>query len=608
MARRIEYGQEGKKRESARAQRRRAGRAHGSRRTREIAVGVNRVSSQRTEAVERGIEVIKEMGGNFTALAYRGEPFAQEVLSTSQQVHGQIQAARATQHPELDYLESYADLHDTYGHQVNGLSLAELERMEIDRETSYLKNEDSRKINKFFRGREYPILGKFKRFRQSSKNHSVLDSTIVFAVQSWARPETKNLSPSLRKLQRNLDAYFDHFVDLTLDPTLELEDRNILLQAIAWGGPMFDAAFAGYLPARLGISPSSAMKIYKQKELEGLVRGGRNWRNVRKTHLEHSTREAYLIDALPDDLAPYQFYDEATDARATRAIQSHYKTAISSDTEQFAFHERARSATDRLVSTFPKVIKRIFSDPDQRIELPIEEGHAISGVTVTAVNRRTLMFIVHLGEDTHVTLEMNRDRQLFGLPPELLKKYPNIGDMIKADVLPPLLDLFPAQKQEVVVYQRPPAPPKPVVSVKSETDDEPKVKVKTRGKPRLEQEPDLPTPETRVKAKVRFVSHTEDQVRELLGKRHATDDVVARVMNAISRFEHGESVDFAALKDEKKGFYRLKTGDWRVILEEEEADGRQMLVLHDVKDRRDLTSAGGAQYRSILRRRSSRNN
>ncbi len=559
---------------SSRSQRRNGLKHPDKRRAIDIVKRLEEVGPRREASWAKGREAAEITGTSFTALAYRGQPFVQEVLSTSQQVHRLLEAAELEVSKGSIYIkieEKIPEAIDSYGRQVFGTSLKDIEGMGPDPETGYLHKDDIKRINSMLRGREaIPLLSRLSSLRHSSKNHEVIDPLIILAIQSWARPETRKIEPSLKPLQNNLEAYFDYYVDMAIDPSLDSDTELQFSNTLGWLGPTFNAALAGYLPARLGISPSSAIKIYAQKTQQKFREGKSGW-NIAKAHADTHLVEAYLEGSLPEDLAPYQFYNEEADARAAHILETHYRNALSSNEDQFEAHEKAKKEKAQFGASAASVFKQIFRDPDQRIELSMDHG-AISRVTVTATNRRVAMFVIHLGEDTHVTLEMDKEGRVFGIPPSLLKKHPNIGDMLLADILPPLLEkVTPPKKNNLppkaVVY---PAPtlPQEIPEVDHEPE-EPKVKVKTRGKRSSDGKPNLPTPE-RLPKKVRFVSHSEEQVRELLGGKKVNSQTIEQIMKTIERFEYGDKS--AVRLRQNRNQVRIRVGNLRIVLNIEEGN------------------------------------
>lgn len=593
---------------SGRAQRRRDGRSAGAGRTQEISRGISRTHEQLVEAATNMNNILhqaKEQTDQprltLSYLAFHAEPYAQKYLLAGRRIHEQYLKVKDSGRFNEESVEADIQNLDIYGRSFHGTSLVDIEGMEPDHKTGYLPPEDMRKINRMFRDKgNLTALSRFKYFKQPEGDSAILESVLVFTAQGWARPEALDSTPQLRKLHRNLSAYFDYYVDVMMDPAYNPDDEANLLMALSFVGPEFVAGFGAYLPARLGITPSSTTKAYIQKDF------GIGWQKLRNKYLDTPTNDAHLVGILPDDLAQYQHYDSEMDRKAAQILREHYAIALNADEDQLKAHETATQARDGLIDSYPSIMRRIVKSQDKKIDIALERT-AAQNITITTANRRTLMFVLHMQGGTHLTLELNKTGRIFGIPPELQKKHPNIQDMILSDILPPLLSKFETRKPEVKTagtlyrYQTQPSP-----DAHSDAHDEEvrETRVKKRagrflGGRSHGAEPELPTP-TQSPEKVRFVAHSEDQIKTLLGGSKATDKDVRVAMDQIRLFEYGAHGE-KNLGHALKGYVSLRVFGRRLILQEVEINGTTSYILHSVQDREELDTAGRG-YKPLIRK------
>lgn len=276
------------------AQRRMQSRGKDSRREREISGRHQRVVKRGNEVIIKWNETISSGDVSIAQLAYREPPYAIEWISLAKQLHEVRTHALAMPSANKEAIQADMEKGDEiYTRKVNGLSIADIDAMEPDPEAGYLKADDMKRINRMFRGKSFPVLERFEHFRQSTDNTQVLDPLTVFAIQTRAKPGTERHAPNLRNLKENIHAYFDYYVDLLLDPTMEHEYQRNISTALMVGGPKFRSALLAYLPARFGITQSSATKIYKDAMYSNLPEAF--WLKAERNIFGKGSKDAYLV-------------------------------------------------------------------------------------------------------------------------------------------------------------------------------------------------------------------------------------------------------------------------------------------------------------------------
>src|SRR3989344_3177837 len=196
-------------------------------------------------------------------MAYSGNPFALDTLNASRALSINLRAGW-TLNTRLfcidpDFLNSFRG-NDFYAKPYDGVSLWDIENMQ-----NPLSIEDIRKISRMF----FNPLKFFKKIPRDQK--SVLESIVNLATGHHIPDESgKRVPESLKMLRGNLESFFDFYTYSFIDTTLSGDEQVNLVYLLGQGAKLPEAV-AIYLPARLGISPSSASKLlqwrYEQAEL-----------------------------------------------------------------------------------------------------------------------------------------------------------------------------------------------------------------------------------------------------------------------------------------------------------------------------------------------------
>jgi hypothetical protein len=512
---------------------------------------------------------IEEHGKDVTAIIFRGEPpFIYDFFYAKREQHDIIPAMKTLYEKRaiVGTNPSVLEENDLFAQKFRGgLSLIDIENMEIDPQTHELAPEDIRRINRIFRSG-------FRIGKNQDQMH-MLANLICFTSQQWTHPHPEiGVPTSLKKFHENITAYFDYYTsfltDFKRDP---LNETNMLLMLVL-GKPSLSMAIGTYAVGKLNITPSSAIKLYKQRKvLASDISLKWRWGLLEKSFLP-VFKQAYRNDALPEDLERYQHYSEEIDRAAAEKLLS-YMQKTSTAEQQLQNKDEAENLLRQWNKHKRDVRREVTKDPKKRrLEYQISEDYPAEKITMIR-NRDTFIFIMHFSDNTHLTLELDKTGRLFGVPPSLLRRYPHVGDTFIMDLLMPILEKY--KPKDAPVFQISAASLKPPIAddlevseeVPREVDQEIKPPKRRRLIPALtvfESQP-LP-PITPLAPKVeRFVSYSEDQIIELLGPQVSRkQSVVDQVFRAISNFEQGHTKGLMLQGDSR---IRIRAGDYRIIMD-----------------------------------------
>ncbi|MBI2196829.1 hypothetical protein HYU45_04465 [Candidatus Daviesbacteria bacterium] len=441
-------------------------------------------------------------------------------------------------------------LGDIYTHQIRWVSLADIEQMSLP-----LSLVSMSQINRFLR--RYPLL----KFTLSKSALVAQETATILPSLDIANPHKKRLiPPTLQPLHARMTAYFDYFTNFITASHLDSEREEKFVSAVVSAGPYFLSGVGCFLPARLGITPSSALKLLEEKTVSGLYSW--QWGILRK-RMEKEVCHAYPVNGFPENLQKYQHYNPQADQRATELL-------LKVNSEQPGGVVGIDNLFERLWRYWKILRSDIFRSDRKYLEFPLDHS-VIDRLEVASQYRHSLTFFVFFKDNqTHLTLEVSRNGQrIYGIPRALLREFPHIGDVLAKVIFDPVLD--DARRKHPNIE---PAPTIITATVPSDrngeqADLEPDVPVKppkrrlTLAVQSLFHDSPLPLP-VEPKNRLCEVQYSRTLVVELIGRR-VQDKVIDRIMATLRGFEWGEkrAKRLAALP----GLYRLRVGDWRIILE-----------------------------------------
>lgn len=502
---------------------------------------------------------------SLAAYAYRGSPYVYDYLHSLREIHESehgIQKMRTQGYLNIKG-ESKSHPFDVYAHKYNGTSLADVENMQTNARTGMLSPQDIQRINKMFRTtRLSNHLG--------DQNHSlVLESMTLLATQQFIVPkDQQRVSRELKRLEKNVTAYFDFYAAFVQDSGRNSENELGMLTAMGVSGAQLLNSIAIYTPARLGITPSSAEKLILLRA--GLyVDIGLIWKSYHSAY-KKTFRQAYTYDAFPPDLQVYQHYDEVIDQSAAQTLGQY------ADTLNIQEIWKAKRLAPKQIKSLQdhrrEIIRDIMASRDRRLVCTLPQEFPGDNVTVIR-NRDTLIAIVKMPDDTHVTLEFDKKGEVFGIPPALLKSYPYAAYVLVDAILSPLLKQY--QKKNELIQRAEnigtdmnlsPTQVEDGLEIDSGDDEEVKVPKRRRIKPiTIFQDDPLP-PEIPEKPLSRSVLYSESMLRELLGEKNVQQKTIDRMMADLRMFEQGYNANAKQLTDTREPMVRIRSGEYRMQL------------------------------------------
>lgn len=530
-----------------------------------------------------GLALARRASG-FSALVYDkgSDPFLRFTIA-QKNYHEAITSAEKIEGPSKTM--ELGKKRDMFGIDIRGISLADIEKLPLPLDDSSIRT-----ISKFIRH------GFFSRL--SIKQNAAQQSALLLPTHFLARSNFPDRSfnrrapEALRPLAERMTEYMDFFTPFLTDPDVGSGERFRALASFPWIGTAFIEAFGYYVPARLGISPSSAMKAFESMVID-------NPTGVRKEYMEVLGKEAanaFRKDALPAEIHRYLQYDPTRDREATGRLAEAYAEKIEDYPQDY---EEAIEIFNRNRTNIQKDINA--SKGAKAFEVAL--GNSQVDVVVASQYTQTLIFILKFrNSDTHLTLDIKDDGTIYGLPHSLNFESPLLAEHLTNDLFtamtaeskkrypdraPRLRDLPPSLEfLQAFQFRLPEA-----LLLKSDDDGEVSRPKKRRGEtlkaiiaPLTADQPELPKAQPSRYKKYR-VAYSKKKIRELAGKK-VTDEMVDRLAAALRQFEYGEKRVKALEED---GQYdskdlRIRVGDFRMVIESRGA-GRFRLI--EVDDRRD---------------------
>ncbi len=462
---------------------------------------------------------------------------------------------------------------DIYRYPFKNVSLADIEQMPLP-----LSQQDNMRILNLF---HRPLIGLYHRM-----NRGRIDEILTYtAVEQLVHPEIP-ISTGLRPLGDRLSAFFGFYTPLLTTQHSDSNQNLQFAQALLWGGSAFGKALGLCVAAEMGLSPSSVIKLFKERALKTNIGWllGPTLKPI-QDELQHAYRTDG-VDAIPAELRHYLQYDPYMDKKAANLLVSHYAKR---DSRLNALVEPFENQTaDHSIESLRKLRKiinaDILSSGAQYARFTFGSDTPISEIALALRGNRgkynkNLFFVLFFNDQqTHLTLEVNgKNNRVYGLPPELSKKYPHMDEVLVRDIIGSIIKQVELQHPE----QIPIAPTriksasdsfiKPLLIVGSEDADLTGESIKPIKRRVLRQmldsvitQPELPQ-SVQTFQRSYTVDHDEDLVRRLMGKVRNQD--VQRVMETIDRLERG-GIRITKLTDDTEGedMYRAVAGKYRIQL------------------------------------------
>ncbi|MBI2268087.1 MAG: hypothetical protein HYU80_01405 [Candidatus Blackburnbacteria bacterium] len=547
------------------------------------------IHQQRHQAETAWHEMIRRPGISLAQLIYQTEPVVPAMVEKMRSFSQSLAQAKGVRQPPEEqprqrwakYLNGLSK-EDYYSLKVGGIkglgregtSLSDIETMSLP-----LSLEDINRINRIYR---HNLL-----FRANSQETFIAQSGLVLAAQPWARPDLKQAIPAtIRPLFDRLTNYWDYHTNLIANPVFDTGEEAKLATMVGWLGKGFFKSLALFIPARLGITPASTMKLFEyHSAFSGL---DLTWKMITDL-LGPELVQAYRPDNLPPDLQPYQQYAPEADKKTSQVLGRYYQNQAASE---LVSHLDSWQSFLRLGLYWKALRTDILTSGSNRLEFRLPDHPVFNEVILTCQNKQVLIFILSLALDqTHLTLEIDNQGRLFGLPADLVWESPSAGHYLIQDILSPILEwarnLHPQIEPSPLVATTAPSKktqPALVQSSVNQVEAVPRSSVVKRRRlplPAPFQEPDLPLPVRPVRQQLTVI-YSRSQVRELLGPK-TPEKVVTQIMGAIKQLEYG-SRKLESVKA-LPGCYKFRSGNYRVIVRPE--DG-QVYFLVNIGYRRNI--------------------
>lgn len=512
-----------------------------------------------------GEQAFKSQDNRFTDTIYRGNPVLVGYAETLRPLSQSIKDLE-NYDPESQGLES-ARRHNIYTTTIEGVSLAHIEQMDLP-----LSLEDIAKINRMFRGR-WRLIGA-ELYREKLAKEAIL----YIGTQPLVRSEVR-VNSQLKPLHDRIRSYFDYYLPFLVQPALDEESEYQLFSTICWNGAFFQVALATYLPARLGLTPSSVVKMIDQHQYSSTYSGNQFiWRLMLtpRTAFRKSLDQAYREDTLPAEISEYQHFDKDNEQRVTGFLATTYgrkPTELRSISEE---------VLDRLAKYRRLLRSDILSSKEKLIRLKLEDHPYLREVVMTGHNdkagasyKNALLIVAKFRDiQAHLLLEVTDDQKLYGVPAELLAENPHFDAILADQIIGPILEFAKARFPQVEREERGVVIPfRPVRNLEitdvgnGEIDQEQPVKTPKRkwlSVPMLQPQPQLPARVETPTHQFRVI-YTREMIQCLLGRKVRDQREIDQTMADIKRFEDGAKR--AKALEAADGIIEVRSGYRRILLQ-----------------------------------------
>lgn len=408
-------------------------------------------------------EMFSQNDHNLSKIIWQGEPYIYKQLELVKRLgplrdEGQLLIGTNPGfklHPGV--LSQLADK-DFYNFKVGPypfsekVSFSDIESMQLD--DGGLADKNIQRIDKLFQR------GLLKNYgldwRDEDRLNELRSAFVIFATQKIARPDVPILLPdSLQDLYQRATEYFDYYTDILLDEQPSMKTVLKLNHRVVACSPYLPYALGSYIPARLGITPSSAVKMIGMYNLAEAFGKSKLAEKVHHRTWIHSyilgAENAYRKNNLPKDLEKYQYYDKDMDVRVRERYLQDFKSENCLD-------EISSLNLDDLQGEYGKYHKMIHHDirysPTKRLEMQLKGKGSTRSVIVTSQNPDVTMFIIkEMDGKDHLTLELgydlDDDYRLYGFSYSVSDDVDRVNEYVAKHILHSLITVTKQQHPEI---------------------------------------------------------------------------------------------------------------------------------------------------------------
>jgi len=474
------------------------------------------------------------------------------------------------------HTEGGPDDTDIFNEKVSGLTLSEIEKMPIP-----LASHDIKRVTKIFSNRQ--------------DKYDILRRLLVFASQN-ALSEGQVVPVQLKPLYNVTTDLLNYYRDqlFNMHATVD-QDSGLAFWLGMRGLPYLPQALGSYIPASIGITPSSTLKALEQKcEAMGSSLLAQQFKKkVVHRIMAKETADSYRRNVLPQDLEQYVHYSPEKDERAKAILEASQPDF--SDDDSLQFQQESRRIRSSLAPYFGTLLNDVNKSLGKRLVFQ-PQNEVIHNVTVTSQDRRVLILVLHFSDgQTHLTVEMDRRGGIYGFPPDLAIN--NLALLYKTfnDIAQPILDYTVKAHPEVGRKQQKYTPPvredntvSPVLTRQTRLENyvpipRPRTGIRQIAQNILANVGDKPLPSREAETRQHIVIYSRKKIEEAMG-RHPNPKDVDLVMREIKDFEFGRS-SAKLLKWSGGERHELRAGRWRVILNHRD---RNFYRLETVGDRKEV--------------------
>lgn len=583
-----------------RRQRRKRGQSNFSHQAIQAQRGLDGIGAQLSEVAGRYNKQVSYFSRNLTRIVFEGDPFIYDQLQTQRRLPGVLEEAHfanlETPFTTVTRLNSFEQA-NLFSKRAGGLTLIDVEEMELDEEGN-LKAEDIKRIDGLYKqDRLKGILGRLPlSFLQEDpeaqrETQEIRQAIFLFACQKDARPEKKITVPeSVRPLHDRLRGYLDYYMGRIMDFELGVWDEKDLVDTLASTRAWLPQTLGCYIPARLGITPSSAIKLYQSRAIASDLPTF-SWEAGILPHMEEGARDALRHNALPADLTPNARYDPEMDEEAAQNLLGYYKNRKLSNQEAEVVFAENDQMIEKVTGAYAKPLYAdIMRSKGRRLEFVASQG-PFDKVTVTCQSKNSFIFILNFKDGrTQLTLEIGKDGRVYGVPAKLAIGNPYLFWSVFTDTLKPVLEGIrvnhPGVESVKTGAHRELSQQRKIVYVAPDIQDQAirQPKIKTRGEGAIPATDGIlhfrePSQVDQEQKRIREVEYSEAQLRGYL-PRNVPDEVVDQLVKTLHGFEIGRVNLADRIHQAGEDVWEVKSKGWR------------LLVRHDAGRNYTLVGAG----------------
>ncbi len=277
--------------------------------------------------------------------------------------------------------------------------------------------------------------------------HFAIQNNFGIDINEFKAGTDKKLLINIRSLSTNVSSIFDEYTKLLLNPGYNERRGNLIESIFEDTSPYLPWAITGYVPSRLGITPSSTFKLFENLRLNA------NNDNVHLWNLFSPIYHSYLLQCFKDgalrkEFNEFLFPNKENDSKINKLLKDFYTENINTLTEEKIYLESLNLLEEFSTTGFDS-IQGLNKRRNFTYEFNLSSNFPFERGILTSHNPKTISIIL-VSSSASTMLELDRSGRIYNLPVGIEREIPGIRDLILLEVIGNLISIAKSKNEKLI--------------------------------------------------------------------------------------------------------------------------------------------------------------